>query len=230
MVQSSLATRLRVLRAERELTLREAATRVGVRPGTLSELERGMRHPHDRTLSRIAKGYGVSIEELLEGPAGEPAREPVPLAEAPGEGTTEGAGEPEQWRRLSYVRAWSDFVDEMAGDVEEWKYAEAGYQDPADLPEEAFLAFARAATSLAKTYRLVSKIVHERLKPALQSEPRTPPVEEEIERFERAFKRLSRGLLSVVTEGVEKRVARMAEEKGVPSNVLPLFSETRKSA
>ncbi len=68
MMQGSLPTRLRVLRAERGLTLREAAAMTDVRPGTLSELERGVRHPHDVTLARIAKGYGVPVEELLEEP------------------------------------------------------------------------------------------------------------------------------------------------------------------
>jgi len=65
-MQGSLPQRLRVLRAERRLTLREAAALTDVRPGTLSELERGLRHPHDITLSRIAKGYDIPIEELLE--------------------------------------------------------------------------------------------------------------------------------------------------------------------
>jgi transcriptional regulator with XRE-family HTH domain len=68
-MQGSLATKLRVLRAQRGLTLRQAAAVVDVRPGTLSELERGLRHPHDVTLSRIAKGYDVPVEELLEEPA-----------------------------------------------------------------------------------------------------------------------------------------------------------------
>src|SRR5215217_3611422 len=73
-MQGSLARKLRVLRAERGLTLRQAAEQAGVRPGTLSELERGLHRPHDITLSRVAKGYGVPVEELLE--------EPVPLAKA----------------------------------------------------------------------------------------------------------------------------------------------------
>src|SRR5215211_8334103 len=73
-MQGSLARKLRVLRAERGLTLRQAAEQAGVRPGTLSELERGLHRPHDITLSRVAKGYGIPVEELLE--------EPVPLAEA----------------------------------------------------------------------------------------------------------------------------------------------------
>src|SRR5215217_142197 len=82
MMQGSLPTRLRVLRAERGLTLREAASITGVRPGTLSELERGLRHPHDVTLSRIARGYSVSIEDLFDLEE-EPREEPAELPKAP---------------------------------------------------------------------------------------------------------------------------------------------------
>jgi len=71
-----------VLRAERGLTLREAASKTGVRPGTLSELERGLRHPHDITLSRIARGYNVSIEDLFDLEE-EPREEPAELPKSP---------------------------------------------------------------------------------------------------------------------------------------------------
>ncbi len=60
--KKGLPENLRVLRAERGLTLGEAASLTGVRPGTLSEIERGLRHPHHTTLSRIAAGYGVPVE------------------------------------------------------------------------------------------------------------------------------------------------------------------------
>ncbi len=69
MTQGSLPHRLRVLRAERGLTLREAASRTGVAKETISDIERGLRHPHDPTLAKIAKGYGVSVGDLLEEPA-----------------------------------------------------------------------------------------------------------------------------------------------------------------
>src|SRR5215217_3268717 len=79
MTQESLAMRLRVLRAERALSLTEAAERAGIQRQTLALLERGGRHPHEPTLAKIAKGYGVPVDELLE--------EPVPAgkAEAPPE-------------------------------------------------------------------------------------------------------------------------------------------------
>jgi transcriptional regulator with XRE-family HTH domain len=66
MMQGSLAARLRVLRAERGLTLREAASLTGVAKETISDIERGLRHPHDPTVAKIAKGYGVPVEELFE--------------------------------------------------------------------------------------------------------------------------------------------------------------------
>jgi transcriptional regulator with XRE-family HTH domain len=66
MMQGSLAVRLRVLRAERGLTLREAASLTGVAKETISDIERGLRHPHDPTVAKIAKGYGVPVEELFE--------------------------------------------------------------------------------------------------------------------------------------------------------------------
>src|SRR5215204_740265 len=79
-MHGSLPTRLRVLRAERGLTLRDAEHQTGVDKDTLSKIERGQRHPHDVTLAKIAKGYDVPVEDLLE--------EPVPLADAPEAGLT----------------------------------------------------------------------------------------------------------------------------------------------
>src|SRR5829696_7739163 len=73
-MHGSLATRLRVLRAERGLTVRQVADLSGVAKETISQVERGERHPYDRTLAKLAAAYGVPVKELLE--------EPVPLAEA----------------------------------------------------------------------------------------------------------------------------------------------------
>jgi transcriptional regulator with XRE-family HTH domain len=83
-VQGSLAYRLRVLRAERGLTLREAASLTGVAKETISDIERGLRHPHDPTLAKIAKGYGVPVGDLLEEPALAAGK-----AEAPDQGRPE---------------------------------------------------------------------------------------------------------------------------------------------
>jgi transcriptional regulator with XRE-family HTH domain len=89
MMQGSLAERLRILRAREGLTLTEASERIGITRHTLSSLERGGQEPHYPTLAKIAKGYGVPVEELLE--------EPVPLAEAPQvTGLAEAEAEEEQ--------------------------------------------------------------------------------------------------------------------------------------
>ena len=68
MMHRSLAERLRVLRAREGLSLSEAAERAGVTRDTLSELERGKRHAYTPTLTKIARGYGVPVEDLLEEP------------------------------------------------------------------------------------------------------------------------------------------------------------------
>ncbi len=94
MMQGSLAERLRILRAREGLTLTEASERIGITRHTLSSLERGGQEPHYPTLAKIAKGYGVPVEELLE--------EPVSLAEAPsGAGLTYEEAAEQLERRLA---------------------------------------------------------------------------------------------------------------------------------
>jgi len=66
MASDSLALKLRVLRAERALTIEEAAKQAGVTPETISDAERGRRHPYLPTLRKLAAGYQVPVEELLE--------------------------------------------------------------------------------------------------------------------------------------------------------------------
>jgi transcriptional regulator with XRE-family HTH domain len=67
-MQGTLARKLRVLRAEHGLTLREAEQLTGVDKDTLSKIERGLRHPYDVTLSKLARGYEVPVEDLLDKP------------------------------------------------------------------------------------------------------------------------------------------------------------------
>ena len=85
MMQGSLAHKIRVLRAERGLTLREAASLTGVAKETISDIERGIRHPHDVTLAKLARGYGVPIERLIQvvevATADEPEEGPAPRIE-----------------------------------------------------------------------------------------------------------------------------------------------------
>jgi transcriptional regulator with XRE-family HTH domain len=100
MMQGSLAERLRILRAREGLPLTEASERIGITRHTLSSLERGGQEPHYPTLAKIAKGYGVPVEELL--------KEPVSLAAASQETgrleeerlEAESPKDPQHWERV----------------------------------------------------------------------------------------------------------------------------------
>jgi transcriptional regulator with XRE-family HTH domain len=61
-----IAVKLRDLRAERGLTQKQAAELARVTPETLSDLESGKRPPYMPTVTKIARAYGVPIEELVE--------------------------------------------------------------------------------------------------------------------------------------------------------------------
>jgi transcriptional regulator with XRE-family HTH domain len=61
-----IAVKLRDLRLKRGLTQKQAAELARVTPETLSDLESGKRPPYMPTLTKIVRGYGVSVEELVE--------------------------------------------------------------------------------------------------------------------------------------------------------------------
>src|SRR3712207_562756 len=84
MKQTSLSERLRVMRAKRGLTLSAASELLGVDRHTLRGLELGHREARYPTLAKIAKGYGVPVEELLEKPV-LPGKAEVPGEEGPPE-------------------------------------------------------------------------------------------------------------------------------------------------
>ena len=61
-----IALKLRDLRVQRGLTQEQAAELARVTPRTLIDLESGKRPPYMPTLTKIARGYGVPLEELVE--------------------------------------------------------------------------------------------------------------------------------------------------------------------
>ncbi len=61
-----IALKLRDLRIERGLTPKQAADLARVTPQTLIDLESGKRPPYMPTLTKIARGYGVPLAELVE--------------------------------------------------------------------------------------------------------------------------------------------------------------------
>jgi transcriptional regulator with XRE-family HTH domain len=56
--------RIRELREEKDLSLRESAKKLNVSAAFLSDIELGRRFPSDDVLSRIAKLLGESVEKL----------------------------------------------------------------------------------------------------------------------------------------------------------------------
>jgi transcriptional regulator with XRE-family HTH domain len=66
MTQEALARKLRVLRAERGITLDEAEKLTGVTRETLGALEHGQRGAYTSTLEKVAAGYGTTVSALLE--------------------------------------------------------------------------------------------------------------------------------------------------------------------
>lgn len=78
-MRDTLAARVRKLRLERALTLRELEERSGVSRSMLSKIERGTASPTATVLGRLAEGLAVSISQLLGGPAGAARRHPILL-------------------------------------------------------------------------------------------------------------------------------------------------------
>jgi transcriptional regulator with XRE-family HTH domain len=57
--------KLRILRAQKGLTLRQLEERSGVSKDAISEIERGLRTPRVSTILNLAGGLGVDPQELL---------------------------------------------------------------------------------------------------------------------------------------------------------------------
>lgn len=60
-----MADKLRILRAQKGLTLRQLEERSGVSKDAISEIERGLRTPRISTVLSLAGGLGVDPQELL---------------------------------------------------------------------------------------------------------------------------------------------------------------------
>jgi transcriptional regulator with XRE-family HTH domain len=66
-VPGPIAVKLRVLRQERGLTRKEAAKLATVSQLTLIRLESGKQDPYMPTVTKLARAYGVPLEELVKG-------------------------------------------------------------------------------------------------------------------------------------------------------------------
>lgn len=131
MMQTLLPHKLRVLRMRQGLTLVEAAKKTGVTRATLSELERGHRHPVAPTLVKIAEGYGVPVEDLLEASPEEEAA--VPLGEAAPPRKARTLPREVETRLIELLPVYGEVLDlvaeKLAADFEEIRET----RDPAGL-------------------------------------------------------------------------------------------------
>jgi DNA-binding XRE family transcriptional regulator len=66
MMPGPIAVKLRVLREQRGLTQKEAAALANLYHWTLIDLESGKRPPYMPTVTKLARAYGVPLEELVE--------------------------------------------------------------------------------------------------------------------------------------------------------------------
>lgn len=93
---------LTALRAERGLTQEELARALNVTRQTISKWERGLVAPDTVNLSALGRLYGVSLDELVNGPLQE---EPTPEEETPPDLPPETAPAPR--RSALSRRAWA---------------------------------------------------------------------------------------------------------------------------
>ncbi len=114
MTNSEYGQRLRDLRAELGLSLREVEERGGPSKDVLSPIERGVHKPRAQTLGKIAKAFGMSVADLraeLEGQgalAAGPLGDPLAHPEA-----QEWLREHENWRLYMPYEAWARDVAKM---------------------------------------------------------------------------------------------------------------------
>lgn len=76
----TLGERIRELREERDLSVRELAKRIRVSAPFLSDVELGRRHPSEDVLKTIASLLGTTIEDLRQYDARPPVQELKRLA------------------------------------------------------------------------------------------------------------------------------------------------------
>jgi transcriptional regulator with XRE-family HTH domain len=167
MMHESLPAKLRVLRARQGLTLIEAAEKLGIGRDTLSDLERGRRHPVMPTLAKIAEGYGVPVEELLEEPVG------AGKAEAPESGQPETTEErrpritigptgrgPVVTREMVEEALGETLTDAELGSLNtalENRWRRRGEEEEA-LKAEAIISMGRDKVDRAKIRRLLNEV------------------------------------------------------------------------
>ena len=65
-IEKQLGMRIRFLRKQRNLSIEDLALEAGINKNYLSDLERGMRNPSLKVLSRLSKALKITISELTK--------------------------------------------------------------------------------------------------------------------------------------------------------------------
>lgn len=182
---------LRRMREDKGWTQQRLADESGVDRATISQIESGRRSPSIDTLEKLAGAIGREVGDFF------------PKAQA-----SLFEGQPEQ-RRPPYLAPWTEYINELATDLEEWSFGFHKGGDPAELPEREFLAFVGGMSVVGETYRRAKGVV----------EPLT--VQHQDEDLARAWRRMSKVMLAMVTPGVERRVSQI-EPGALPDNVVDL--------
>lgn len=71
----TLGERIRELREEKDLSLRELAKTIGVSAAFMSDVELGRRHPSDKHMLAVAQALETSLDDLQEFDTRPPLRE-----------------------------------------------------------------------------------------------------------------------------------------------------------
>lgn len=78
----TIGERIRELRGDKDLSLRELATKIGVSAAFLSDVELGRRYPSDKHLEKLALALETTLEELQQFDTRPPVQEFRKLAHA----------------------------------------------------------------------------------------------------------------------------------------------------
>lgn len=180
------------IREELGWTQQRLADESGVNKATINQIERGRRSPNIDTLEKLADAMGREIGEFF----------PKAQASLPFETGSDQ-------RRAFHLVAWSEYINELATDLEEWSFGFHKGDDPAELPEREFLAFVGGVSVAGETYRRAKRVV----------EPLA--LQHRDEDLARAWRRLSRVMRAMATPGVERRLGQM-EPGALPDNIVDL--------
>jgi transcriptional regulator with XRE-family HTH domain len=164
-MQTSLAERLRIIRAQQGLTLVQAAEKIGVDRHTLRDLELGRRSPYFPTVEKIAKGYGVPVEELLEEPASPKAQAPPSPEPEPPEVSDE------ERRFLGYLRGLTKFAERFADRAEGWLDERSGEVNADAITPDELRLFVRSLNEFYEDLRDEARLL------ALAADPSLPDPE-----------------------------------------------------